>query len=296
MAAPLALTLRIALCLPYRNIFTAIMIRVLLLCLFLPPLSAGAADSLRRIAERPMLAHCVATDELGNIYTVHNDNTLARYNEAGDSTGFYRSALNGDIGNIDATNPMRLLLYYPVFNKVVLLDRQLALKSEVDLRKLRIFPPTAVAAASDGNLWVYDPVNAHLMKLDERGAEIAAGTDLRQQLSFVPKAAFLLERDRRIYLCDTAQGILVFDQFATYISTLPFKGVTSLQAFDLQLVFVQNDTLHSYHMQTAIEKLLPLPLKGDGIVNVSLSRRLLAVLYLDRLALYSWPPAPAQDK
>ena len=254
-------------------------------------LSATAGDSLRQIIARPISARAITTDGLGNIYAIHTDNTLARYNEKGDSTGFYRSTLNGETGAIDATNPLRLLLYYPSFNKVALLDRQLALKSEVDLRKMHIFSPTAVATASDGNLWVYDPINAKLLKLDEAGAQISEGTDLRQQLSFVPKASFLLERDRRLYLCDTAQGILVFDQFATYITTLPFKGIATIQAFDQQLVFAAGDTLHSYNMQTFGEKLIPLPLKKDGIVDVSVTQHLLAVLYLNRLVLYAWPAA-----
>jgi hypothetical protein len=243
-----------------------------------------------------MLARSIATDELGNIYAIHTDNTLARYNERGDSTGFYRSALNGRLGMVDATNPLRLLLYYPSFNKVQILDRQLALMSEVDLRTVRILSPTAVATASDGNLWDYDPFTARLLKLDESGKEIQEGIDLRQQLSFVPKAAFLLERDRRLYLGDTAHGIMVFDQFATYVTTLPFIGVGSLQAFDQQLVFARGDTLHSYDMQSFSEKLLPIPAKKDGIVDVSLNQKLLAVLYLKQLIIYSLPATVTKQK
>lgn len=261
--------------------------RLLFLFLLLS-LKAAAADTLRIIATRPMLARRITTDELGNIYAIHTDNTLARYNSRGDSTGFYRSTLNGALGFVDATNPLRLLLYYPGFNKVQLLDRQLAFKSEVDLRTLRIFSPTAVATASDGALWVYDPINAKLLKLDETGKQIAEGIDLRQQLSFVPRAAHLMERDRRLYLADTAHGILVFDQFATYISTLPFPGVAAFQAFDQQLVYGRGDTLRSYDMQTFRDKLLPLPRREDGIVDVSLSQQGLAVLYLSRLVLYAW--------
>jgi hypothetical protein len=139
----------------------------LLLMLTCVSLRASATDSLRVLASRPMTARAITSDELGNIYAIHTDNTLARYNERGDSTGFYRSALNGKLGTVDATNPLRLLLYYPAFNKVQILDRQLALKSEVDLRTLRIMAPTAVATASDGNIWVYDPINARLLKLNE---------------------------------------------------------------------------------------------------------------------------------
>jgi len=265
--------------------------KAMLVLLFLGcALSARAADSLRILASRPMSARSITTDELGNIYAIQKDNTLARYNAQGDSTGFYRSALNGQLGSVDATNPLRLLLYFPAFNKVQVLDRQLALKAEVDLRPLRIFSPTAIATASDGNIWVYDPVNARLLKLDETGARIQEGIDLRQQLSFVPKAGFLLERDRRLYLCDTAHGILVFDPFASYITTLPFRPVASLQAFNHQLVFRRGNTLCSYDMQTFGEQLLPLPEdRQQHILGACLSSASLAVLYEKSLVIYALP-------
>ncbi len=253
--------------------------------------ATAAPDTLRPAAARPMSARSITTDELGSVYAIHTDNTLARYNERGDSTGFYRTALNGGIGSVDATNPLRLLLYYPGFNKVQLLDRQLALKAEVDLRALGIFSQTAVATASDGNLWVYDPIGARLLKLDERGTQVSNSIDLRQQLSFVPRAAALLERDRRLYLCDTARGVLVFDQFATYITTLPFRGVASVQAFDQQIIFARGDSLHRYNMQTFEEQSFALPRSKDGIVDVSLSQKGLAVLYLRSLVLYKGFPA-----
>src|SRR4028119_2140574 len=100
----------------------------LLIVLLLVSFSTYAADTVMSTAERPMLARRIATDELGNIYAIHTDNTIARYNERGDSTGFYRSTLNGLVGMVDATNPLRVLLYFPSFNKVQLLDRQLVLK------------------------------------------------------------------------------------------------------------------------------------------------------------------------
>jgi hypothetical protein len=267
----------------------------LLFLILLQTYNAAAADSLRLLASRAMSARAITVDELGNVYAIHKDNTLARYNDHCDSTGYYRSTLNGTLGMVDATNPLRLLLYYPAFNKVQILDRQLALKSEVDLRTLHILSATAVATASDGNIWVYDPFSARILKLDETGNRVSESIDLRQQLSFAPKASFLLERDRQLYLCDTAQGVLVFDQFATYITMLPFKGIGTFQAFGHQLVFTKNDTLHSYDMQSFSEQLMPLPKKMKGIVDVSLHQRAIAILYLRELILYAWPPEKSAD-
>lgn len=244
-----------------------------------------AADSLVAKHTRPIIARFITTDNLGNTYAVNEDNTVVRFNENGDSTGFYGSTLNGAIGSIDATNPQKLLLYYPTFSKVVLLDRQLSLQTELDLRKQNIFTPTAVATASDGRLWVYDPVNARLLKLDENVQPIVQGTDLRQQLSFVPKATFLLERDRRLYLCDTAQGILVFDQFGTFINTLPFKGIAKIQAFDQQLVFLKNGQLHSYNLQTGMEQIQILS-KAEEVVDACIRQKGLVILYEGWLGFY----------
>jgi len=251
-------------------------------------IQASAADSLKLIASRPLSARFITTDNLGNTYAILNDNTITRYNNKGDSTGYYHSALNGDMEFIDATNPLRILIYYPSFNTVALLDNQLALKTEIDLSKLNILTPTAVAIASDGNLWVYDPVNAILLKLDENGNTVTAGIDLRQQLSFVPNASSLLEKDRRIYLCDTAQGILIFDQFATYMSTLPFKGIPRIQAFDQQILFMHQDSLHNYNMQSFQERQFGIPEPKVGIIQARLNPGLLTVLYSNHLAFYAW--------
>lgn len=249
-----------------------------------------AQDSLQIIQSIPLNAHLITMDELGNTYAVRNDNTLIRYNNYGDSTGFYRSVLNGEIGMVDATNPLRILLYYPAFSKAVLLDRMLTEKAEIDFRRLQILSVTAVALASDGNLWAYDPFNAQLLKLNEKGERVRVSNDLRQQIAFVPNPTFMLERDRRVYVSDTAQGVLIFDQFASYIDTLPIKGVDRLQAYDQQLVYRTGNVLHSYDLKLFGEKTYQLPHPEDSIIDATIGQNTLSVLYKSRLTIYEWPP------
>ncbi len=273
-----------------------IMKQSLILLLLLFSSVARAQDSLRLIHSIQTETRMITMDELGNTYAVKNDNTLIRYNNFGDSTGFYRSVLNGEIGLVDATNPLRILLYYPAFYKAVLLDRMLTQKAEIDLSRKQITSATAIALASDGNLWVYDPFRAQLMKLNEQGEIIRSSNDLRQELSFVPNITFLLERDRRVYACDTTKGIVLFDQFATYTSTLPLTGANAFQAFDQQIVYRQGSTMHSYDMKLFGEKTFPLPHPEDSILDAVIGQDRLAVLYKRRLALYQWPPQSGTNK
>ena len=262
---------------------------MLVLILLLQSLEVLAADSLNVIRIVPVKARMIAMDELGNTYVVRADNVLIRYDNKGDSTGFYRGVLNGDIGAIDATNPLRILLYYPAYSKVVMLDRMLSEKAVVDLRRQNILSATAVATSSDGKLWVYDPFNAKLMKLDESGEVMRSSIDLRQQVGFVPTPNFLLERDRRIYVSDLAKGILVFDQFANYITILPLKSIERFQAFDQQLVYRLGNVLHSYDLKIFADKELNLPVTESPVKDACIGPNTLSVLYEDHMAIYESP-------
>jgi len=256
--------------------------------LLLGSYAGKAADTLASLFSRPVSARLLASDKLGNSYVINTENTLIRYDENGDSTGFYQSRFNGPIGGIDATNPQKIVLYFPDFAKVIWLDRQLSMLNEVDLHRQHIFSSTAVATSSDGKLWVYDPINARLLKLDENANPLAQGTDLRQQLSFVPVANFLLERDRQLYLCDSTQGILIFDQFGTYINTIPFKGIRKIQAFGQQLIYLKDGFLHRYDLQTGFEKSIMLA-DAASVLDFSMTTSSLFILTDKALNRYQLP-------
>ena len=205
-----------------------------------------ASDTSRSISVK---AHFLTTDESGNAYVVRNDNVLVRYNESGDSTGFYNSVLNGEIGSVDALNPLRIFVYYPDYSSIVWLDRTLNPQGEADLRKLNIPAGALAAPSSDNNIWVYDSYTATLRKIDETGLQQKVSNDLRQQLGYVPQGVQLLERERKVFLVDTAKGILVFDQFGSYLEVLPVTGVKVIQVFKNGVGYLKEGFFHLYDLK-----------------------------------------------
>ncbi|RYZ27065.1 MAG: hypothetical protein EOP49_42700 [Sphingobacteriales bacterium] len=228
----------------------------------------------------------MTVDEIGNIYIVRKDNSLVRFTPAGDSSAFFRTVQNGDIGQVDATNPLRVIVYYPSYSRIVLLDRMLSRKNELDLRRINSVSVAAVASSADGNLWVYDRFNARLRKLSEQLQQVAESNDLRQESHQVPVASFLAERDWKVFLCDTAKGIYTFDRYGNYLNTLAIFGVKKLQVINNQLVYRQADTLFSWDMNKAMSRALLLPGAEVGIVDAAIARDLLYVLYADRLSIF----------
>lgn len=227
----------------------------------------------------------MTVDELGNVYIVKADNNLVRFDENGNRTGTFNGVQNGDIRTVDASDPLRILLYYPAYSKLVFLDQMLTQKNELDLRRQNIFN-AAVASSSDGFLWVYDPFNVKLKKLDEQLSSVLESNEIRQEARAVPDPSFLTERNQKVYLCDTAKGIFTFDRYGNYVSTLPISGVKYLQVFGNQLVYRIGDTLFSYDFQRILTKSLLLPKNGTPILQAALSRNFLYVLYSDRLVYY----------
>ena len=258
----------------------------LLLGLLITAIASRASDSLTVFREMPMNARYMTVDELGNVYVVRENNSLVRFTENGDSSAFYRSVQNGDIGAVDAGNPLNLVVYYPDYAKVVLLDRMLAEKNERDLRKLQPAAPPVVCGSADGNLWYYDPFNARLRKIDDQLREVAQSNDLRQEAGTVPQPSFMVERNWKVFLCDTVRGILTFDRYGNYINTLAIYGVRYLQVYGSQLVYRRDDSLFSWDLNRVTSHVIRIPFGEEGIVNAALVRNTLYVLYTDRLVLY----------
>lgn len=233
-------------------------------------------------------ARLMTTDEMGNVYLVRGDNSLIRYNLDGDSTGNFRSIQNGDLTWIDATNPLRVLLYYADFAKIILLDRMLTPKNDLDLKKIGIFNAPAVGISVDGRIWVYDFNNARLKKIDDQLNATNTSNDMRIESGTVPEPTCIIERDGRVYLCDAAKGIYTFDRFASYINTLEIRNVSRMQAFGSQLVYRRGDTLNAYDLKTLSLKVIPLPHAGD-LVDVRIERKRLYFLYNNKLDIYVTP-------
>ena len=138
-------------------------------------------------------------DNLGNIYVLASAGLLKKYNSNGDSLNVYNNVRRyGALYTIDATNPMKLLLYHKNFSTVVMLDRYMNSVNTIDLRKAGIFQAKAVGLSNDNNVWVFDEQSSKLKKISENGELLSETTDLRQVLDEVPSLGKIL---RQGWLC-----------------------------------------------------------------------------------------------
>jgi len=213
----------------------------------------------------PIDGHSFTTDNLGNVYVISGD-MIKKYKEDG---SFYRVYSNKRLGNIssaDVMNPLKIVLFYKDFSRIVFLDNTVTENGNALLLEDRDLELASLACASfDNGIWVYDPVRFLLVRFNQQLQETVRITNLNQILGYAPEPDFMNEYESILYINDPSRGILRFDIFGTYLSTIPIKNLTNFQVSDKQLFYSkENGSLIAYGLKTLQRDTLELPLKKHG--------------------------------
>ncbi|MGV3767246.1 MAG: hypothetical protein ACO1NW_14025 [Chitinophagaceae bacterium] len=227
------------------------------------------------------------TDNIGNTYLLTRQNQLKKYNPDGDSLSVFNDVKRfGKLYSMDASNPLKLVLYYRDFSTVVELDRLLNVRNTIDLKKLNIFQPKAVGLSNDNNIWVYDELEAQLKKIGQDGTLRSATTDLRQALDSLPSPTVLSDQDALVYLYDTTKGVYLFDYFGTLKNRLPFRGWQDFQVLGKFMFGRKNTILYRYETGSLQLQEQDLAAILQDVLKLRVNMQRLYVLHPGKLQVY----------
>lgn len=200
-----------------------------------------------------------AVDNFDNLYVISTSGQLKKYSAGGDSVAVYNQVRNfGAITSMDVSNPLKLLLFYKDFSTVVVLDRLLAARATLDLRKFAVYQPTAIGLSYDNNMWVFDAFDNRLKKFDEQGNKLLETTDLRNVFPDAITPSRITNDNGFVYLYDRT-GIYVFDNYGTYKKRIPAEEPGSSTVFGDIVIKSAKDRLKFYNVKTFIERSISLP-------------------------------------
>lgn len=231
-------------------------------------------------------ANSMAIDNFGSFYTASN-NSVLKFSADGKFLYRYEEFKYGKIGMIDVTNPMKMLVFYPDFMTVVTVDRYLAPINTYNFFELGYQNVSAVASSSDGRIWFYDNIDFRLKKIDEGGKIFRESQQLNIVLEEAPNPNFMIERDNKVYVNDSALGVLVFDIFGSYEKTIPVKGLRKFQILQDQIVYFEDNQLSSYNSFTLERKTLTLPDTVE-ISSAVLEKNRLGIMKKERVDFYTY--------
>lgn len=230
----------------------------------------------------------LTTDYLQNAYVITSQNSLVKIDSVGNILFHYNQNRFGQLKFADATNPLKLVLSYPDYQTVVMLDNTLSEVGTISLKQLGIYNYHALCFSSrDNNFWVFDENDFKLKKIDRSSNVILESSDMFQQLGYAIHPVYMQEQNQYLFLSDTSRGILIFDIYGVYYETLPFKNILKFQVRDDEIFFREGNQLHSFQMKSLAEKNISLP-ETINVLDARVENHRLYLLRADSLKFYKF--------
>ncbi len=200
------------------------------------------------------------TDNQSNVYVV-KANELTKYNKDGKLLYKYSNKNLGNITFVDASNMLRVLLFYKEFSQVVFLDNTLSQNGEaISLSLLDIYQPPLACSSYNNGIWVYDQQSFSLLRYDKTLQDIQQTGNLQTLQNDSLQPNMMIEYDNRLYLNNPRSGILIFDIYGTYYKTIPVKNATQFQPITDWVYYQSEKKIKAYNIKTTEEKEFEMPL------------------------------------
>ncbi len=256
---------------------------VVSLFMFYSSLQAQTAFQLIKTIE--MEADFFTTDNQSNIYVV-KANELTKLDKTGKLLYKYSTNNFGNITFVDASNMLKIVVFYRNYLQAVFLDNTLSLNGEpISFEKLGFVQTQLVCSSHNSGMWIYDQQNLQLLRLDQNFATTQQTGNLAALLSITIQPDQLMEYDNKVYLNNPSTGILVFDIYGTYYKTIPAKNVKQFQPIGDWVYYNKDTTIKAYNLKTADETTFEIPL--SAFKNFRLEINTLILQTQDSIQVYA---------
>lgn len=235
------------------------------------------AQDFKLKAKIDTIAKLATVDNFGNLFLITLENEVIKFNPKGNFLWNYTNNAFGNINQIDVTDPLRVILYYPDYQQLVVLNNNLNEISKFNFSTNPNQLVTLVASANNSGFWVYDALNRQIKKLSNNFTEDLNTSNIYQRDGLNLQANFMLNNNDYLFINDLGNGVQIFDRFGNFFKT---AVITSNQHFSVngsEIFYVLNKQLLSYNYLTFENKVIPTPLLPN-ITDMILNNQQLIIL------------------
>lgn len=220
------------------------------------------------------------TDQTGSYYEIYS-NQIIKIGKNGQRQFSYSNIILGEISSVDVSNPMKILVFFRDFSKIVILDNTLSEQGgALDLNEVSLEETSLVCTSYNNGIWYYNPLKFQLTRLEHSTKNVNISANISNILNKNIQPNFLVEFNNRLYLNDSINGVLVFDIYGTYLKTIPIFGLATFQVKEKYLLYVnQEGQIETYDFFT-LEKSVYKPLQYAKVKTVRIENKTIYIVNL----------------
>jgi len=226
-------------------------------------------------------------DAIGNIYLITPTDQLKKIKPDGTLIAVYNDVKRyGKISTIDVRNPLKVLVYYKNYSAIVVLDKLLTFRNQIELKPLQFFEVNAIANTYDNNIWIYDEQNFRIKKIDDKGVLLLEYPDLRNEFNIAPAAEKIIDENNQLYLIDQEQGVFIFDYYGAYNRLIPLKDIRHIDVEKNCLIGFSDTIMEVTQLKNVDSKKYTLPNLSEKIKSLKFVNNKLYILTQTSLNIY----------
>jgi hypothetical protein len=217
------------------------------------------AQNFKLIAKIDTVAKMAQLDNFGNLFIITPANDVLKFNPQGKFLWNYSNKSFGDVSQIDVTDPLRVILYYQIFQQIVVLNNNLSEISNFSFNQNPDVQITQIASANNNGFWVYDQINRELKKLTNIFIDDIKSGNLYQRNGIDMDAIYMLTDEQYVYLNDKKTGVRIFDRFGNFYKTAVVYPTKDFEVNNNDISYFDNGSLMKYNYLTFKLEKITLP-------------------------------------
>jgi hypothetical protein len=217
---------------------------------------------------------------------VTNKNEILSYDNTGLFESRYANKKLGRMTYVDATIPFKILLYYPDFQTIMLIDRDLNSIGSINLNDLNVARAITVTMGDDGSIWVFDGGKNMFLKFNFNPGQTTRDVESPVVPFRGHTPTQLVFRNNKLYVNVPVKGIYEFDRFGKLVRLLDIKNADNFQVIENQLLFKKDNILHSFNLKTQAVQTVNLPRGVTGNQAMRMEKKRLFVQRQTSIDIY----------
>ena len=235
---------------------------LLFICVFFIGLELDAQESdyYKLFRDMNINADEVKVDEFGHFYMLHlKRSELIKMDESGSFLHRFNDYRYGKMSSFDITNPLKILVFYPDFSVILVLDNKLSIIGEISLEEYGYVDVQHVCLSNDNHIWIYSPLHHRLIKINQSGETLISTNDLQIELGYTPMPINISERNNRIFLLDKNGTIHTFNQYGRYAKSRSLDARILFPTTNQMFYMNGENLVYKYDDRFQSNKEYPLP-------------------------------------
>ncbi len=202
----------------------------------------------------------VAGDQQGAIYLADVNGQVGKYDRTGKQQLIYEPTVLSEVTNLENQQALRTFVFYRDLQEYLFLDRFLTPSANYRLADLGIGFGKLATPSADNGVWVFDETNFRLVKINPTFEQIVIDAPLDLILDPVDHdITFMREYQNRLFMADSRQGLIIFDNLANEIGKIDAKGISYFTFLNHQVAWIRENRIELTDLYTSQKTAIALP-------------------------------------